>query len=234
MTYTVTYSGVTDKSVGCHAKTRPSIPAPLSKIVVSNIRGCDGSYYDFEGAYNDIAITVVFSFNVETPDQWNARYRAIKQWLLSGNNGDLKFSDDAGFHYRVRSVQITNTQRVSRRIGEVTAVFTCEGYQYLDSGDDKINFAANITNEYDLCHPIYYITGNGTCTLTVNGKKFVATVGGNLTIDTERMLSYQNDSTWLNTTVTGDYEDLYLKPGANALSITNGFTCKITPQWRVK
>lgn len=87
-------------------------------------------------------------------------------------------------------------------------------------------------NPYDICHPIYKITGNGICTLTVNGKAMKATVGQNLTIDTERMIAYRKDGTMMNTSVSGDYEDLYLKPGENEISITQGFTLTVIPNWR--
>ena len=68
--------------------------------------------------------------------------------------------------------------------------------------------------------------------LTVNGKTMKATVGQNLTIDTERMLAYRTDGTLMNTSVTGDYEDLYLQAGENEISITSGFSLKIIPNWR--
>lgn len=232
MGFTVTYSGITDKSIGCHAKSRPSVPAPVQKVKVSELAGRDGGYYDVENVYGDIAIQITFSFSQKNKLLWHQTYRAIKNWLLSGDNGDLKFSDDVGFHYRVKNVQIDSTDRIAWTIGEVTATFICDGYTYLDSGDTQINLAARIQNDYALCMPIYDITGNGAFTLTVNSKSMTGTVSTNLTIDTERMLAIQNGSTWVNTTVSGDYQDLWLKPGLNLLSITNGMTCKIKPQWR--
>ena len=230
--YTVTYNGITDKSVGCHAKKRPSVPAPQQRISVATVPGRDGSYYDASGCFEDISIQITFSFLERDKSQWASVYRAIKKWLLSGDNGDLKFSDDVGFHYRVRNVQITSAERLVWTIGEITAVFTCDGYTYLDSGDTAIALQANLQNDYSLSKPIYMISGNGECTLTVNGHSMVATVGGNLTIDTERMLAMQDGSTWVNTTVSGDYEDLWLKPGMNYLSATSGFTVTLKPQWR--
>lgn len=87
-------------------------------------------------------------------------------------------------------------------------------------------------NPYDICHPVYKITGNGNCTLTVNGRTMKATVGQNLTVDTEKMLAYRKDGTIMNTAVTGDYEELYLQPGENDIKITSGFTLKVIPNWR--
>ena len=36
----------------------------------------------------------------------------------------------------------------------------------------------------------------------------------------------------MNTSVSGDYEELYLKPGENEISITQGFTLTVIPNWR--
>ncbi len=233
MSFTVTYGGITDKSVGCHAKSRPSVPAPVRRVAVTTIAGRDGSYYDTDDHFEDIRIPITFSFNSNHDrDEWHTIYRQVKAWLLSGDNGDLSFSDDAGFHYRVRNVQITSSARMAWTIGEVTAEFYCDPYTYLDNGDTIIDLPAVVINEYAECHPIYIISGNGTCTLTVNGKEFVVTVGTKAVVDTERMITYRDDSTWANTTVSGDYQDLWLQPGRNTLIKTNGFTVRIKPQWR--
>ena len=232
MSFTVTYNNVTDKSVGCHAQKRPNVPAPVRRVTVSTIPGRDGSYYDSDDAYEDIVINITFGFNDPDRTRWHMAYRNIKAWLLSGANTYLSFSDDAGMHYRVKQVVIASTERTAFTIGAVTVQFYCDGYTYLDSGDTAIALAAQINNENSLAKPIYTITGTGECTLTVNGKTMTATINGNLTIDTERMLAMQNGAAWVNTTVTGDYEDLWLVPGVNLLSITSGFTCTLVPQWR--
>ena len=68
--------------------------------------------------------------------------------------------------------------------------------------------------------------GTLICWATVN------LVGQNVTIDTELMIAYRMDGTMENTSVTGDYEDLYLKPGYNEIEITEGFEAKVIPNWR--
>ena len=83
-----------------------------------------------------------------------------------------------------------------------------------------------------ICHPIYKISGNGTCILTVNGKNMSATVGQNLTIDTDLMIAYRTDGDINNIAVTGNYEDLWLQEGENTISITSGYDLSIIPNWR--
>ena len=99
------------------------------------------------------------------------------------------------------------------------------GLQELDPEEEIFNYG-------EVSHPIYKITGNGDCTLTVNGKTMQATVGQNLTIDTDLMIAYREDGEMKNATVTGNYEDLYLQEGDNEVSITAGFGLKIIPNWR--
>ena len=87
-------------------------------------------------------------------------------------------------------------------------------------------------NPYDMSKPEYKITGEGLCALTVNGKTMKANVGQNLTINTELMLSYREDGAIMNSSVTGEYKDLYLKPGENRISVSSGFSITIKPNWR--
>jgi predicted phage tail component-like protein len=231
--YTVTYNGVTDRSVGCHAQRRPSIPAPVENIRQISIPGRDEDFYESEGTYGDITIVITFSFHDRDPDTWAAAYRAVKHWLLTSGAGTLRFSDDAGVYYKVHTVRISSAERVSKRIGTVTAEFVCEAYTYLDSGESTIPFAATIQNPYDVCHPIYHVQGSGTCILTVNQKAFRVIVNSVATIDSDIFATYATGSgTFANTSVDGDYQDLWLKPGNNALSISSGFTCTLVPRWR--
>lgn len=259
MSYTVTYNGVTDRSIGCHAKRRPSVPAPIPKVEVTELIGMDGAYYDSDGLYNDITISITFSFTSTDRNLWNSRYRAIKAWLYSSGSGMLKLSDDVDassnqYYYKVKSVSLS-TERISKIIGEVTAAFICDGYTYLESGDTEIQICSStaetvdgetvytadllfstLDNDYDVCHPLYRIRGSGVVTLSINGFDFSVTVNGTAYIDTDSMVTYNADSTWANTTASGDYEDLWLNPGENIYSVTLTATSAIsiymTPRWR--
>lgn len=91
-----------------------------------------------------------------------------------------------------------------------------------------IHFACDRAGRY----PVYKITGEGNCTLTINGHPVTANVAQNLTIDTDKMVAYREDGTLQNTSVTGDYEDMYLWPGQNAITLTEGFTLTVIPNWR--
>ena len=102
---------------------------------------------------------------------------------------------------------------------------------YLESGDFEIPIGTLI-NEYKEAHPVYHISGEGKCTLTVNKNIITCNVGQNLTIDTDRMIAYRKDGTLNNADVAGDYEGMWLPPGKNTITATNGFTVTVQPKWR--
>ena len=110
--------------------------------------------------------------------------------------------------------------------------FTLDPFFYAESGLSEIHSWQTIMNNFDLSQPVYRITGEGMCTLTVNGKTMKANVGQNLIIDTSLRLAYRTDGTIQNTSVSGSYEDLYLLPGLNQLSLSDGFSMAVQPNWR--
>lgn len=154
---------------------------------------------------------------------------ALKRWLKG--TGKLSFSDQPDFFYKVYAIDWGDIERELRKYGRFTASFACEPYKFKNDGQNEYAPEYLSLNPYDTAHPIYQITGDGMCTLTVNGNEMTANIGQNLTIDTDRMIAYRNDGTLMNTAVTGDYEDLYLLPGQNSIEISDGFTMTVIPQW---
>lgn len=208
---------------------RPDIPAPETRVKEYEVEGRDGILVENSGTYKPIKIEIEFNFLTE-PETWAEVFRKAKAWLTG--SGWLSLEDDQEYMYQVYYCGITDSERTSRRLGRFKAQFVCEPHEYIKEGLQEMEIQDAAYNPYDLCHPTYLITGNGTCTITVNGKAMKATVGQNLTVDTERMIAYRRDGVIMNTAVTGDYEDLYLQPGENDIKITLGFTLKVIPNWR--
>lgn len=230
----VTYNNVMDSTVGVHVSTRPDIPAAREVITTYTIPGRDGSLTIKDGTVEDIVIVVEFSFSAY-PDGWQNVYQAARNWLLRRSNAKLKFSDLTGIFYKVKHVEVSAASRTLKKTGVFSASFTCDGYQYYDSGLVGIS-AGTINNSVATSHPIYKITGNGTCTLTVNSKTLQAVIAQNLSVDTDRMMAYRTDNgTVMNTAlIMGNYEykDFWLVPGSNSVSITSGYGLEIIPNWR--
>ena len=211
-------------------KNFPNIPVPQKRYKETEVSGRDGKYLEEDG-YEDIAIPVELNFLIKDT-RWHDETRQIKNWLLNDINRELIFKDDAAFFYKVKKVTVGEIEHTSRRIGNLTVNFECNPYTYLRDGQMKMSSKEAEQNPYLLCKPIYYLRGEGLCILTVNGKTIQANVNGNLIIDTERMLAYREDGTLSNTKITGEYEDLYLKPGRNRISVSPGFILQVKPNWR--
>lgn len=208
----------------------PNIPVPQKRYTETEISGRDGKYLEEDG-YEDIVIPVELNFLIKDT-RWHDETRQIKNWLLNDINRELIFKDDAAFFYKVKKVTVGEIEHTSRRIGNLTVNFECNPYTYLRDGQMKMSSKEAEQNPYLLCKPIYYLRGEGLCALTVNGKTVQANVSRSLIIDTERMLTYREDKTLQNTAITGEYEDLYLKPGRNKISVSPGFVLQIKPNWR--
>lgn len=213
-----------------YMKAFPNIPVPKKRYNEVEVSGKDGKYLEEDG-YEDIVITLELNFIIKNA-KWHDRVRQIKNWLLEDMNRELIFEDDAAFFYKVKKVELGEIEHTTRRIGNLTPNLTCEPYTYLRNGKVKMKSEEAEQNPYLLCKPVYYVQGEGLCIINVNGKNMEANVSRSLIIDTERMLTYREDRTLQNTAIAGKYEDLYLKPGRNRISVSPGFILQVKPNWR--
>ena len=180
--------------------------------------------------YSDTVITFIVDVNVMASA--DARIRAyLDARRILVDLKTISFCDAPEYFYRIKSVSLGAVEQYSDIAGDFEVQLVCEPAAYLQAGTKQYDAAGVADNQYSGCHPIYIITGEGVCTLTVNGKAIKANIAQNLIIDTERMLAYRTDGTMQNAAVTGRYEDLYLQSGKNTVSATDGFTLKIIPNW---
>lgn len=210
---------------------RPDFPAPEPRYTDTQVPGRDGALTEFDGTYSDINVDVEMNY-ITNPQNWHAAWREVKRYLLKGGIRELRFSDDLSFYYKCKKIVLGTNEREFRHTAAFTATFTLASYEYLTDGKERYPYQVCAFNRYELCKPIYYIAGEGMCTLTVNGHEMTANVGQNLTIDTDLQLAYRTDGTLQNTEVTGNFDELYLLPGENTITVTDGFDLKIQPNWR--
>ena len=229
----VEYGGIRGSSLKIYARERPSIPAARVRREGIVIPGRDGMVYQSDGTFEPTDIPVRFNY-IGKETQWSERWRAAQRWLAK-ENAKRRFSDDDGYFFWIDHVELDENERTTGRIGNFTATFTTrDGLYYLNSGLREHSKEEIQWNPYETSHPLYKITGEGMCTLEVNGNQMTANVGQNLTIDTDRMVAYRQDGTLQNTAVTGKYEDLYLTEGEIDIGISTGFDLKIIPNWRCR
>lgn len=217
--------------IGIHVKERPKIPAPEFRYEEIEIPGRSGILIQESGLVDDLKIEVVFNFAAK-PDLWMEQFREAKKWLLAREDDQLILSDDLEMFYKVKHTSVDTAERYVKTLGEFSATFLCEGFQYRRDGQHEHTIEEVKYNPYYLSQPVYKIRGNGTCELKVNGKSMITEVQGNLTIDTERMLAYNESGVLKNTMVTGNYEDFLLMEMENTISCSMGFDLSIIPNWR--
>lgn len=226
--YDVEYNNIRASELKLLVKKRPDMPSPKLNYTETEVPGRDGMLLETDESFQDIIIPVEFNYGAV---YWHSVFRKTKQWLFSKGNGHLRFMDDAAFYYKVKKVEIEDNKRLSLRVGNFIASFVCEPFQYLLDGDRAYGLDEVFYNPYYISHPTYVIKGEGQCELRVNGHIMIVDVGQEVTIDTDRMITYKNDLL-LNTSVIGDYQDLYLISGENQIGITDGFEVAVIPHWR--
>lgn len=208
---------------------RPSIPAPQMRGDYVQVAGRDGSLLVSDGTYENISIPVSLNY-VSRPHKQGESFRRMKSWLRGP--GIFRMSDDPDVFFKVKACGVTDNSRRHKVGSDCVAEFICDPYTFFDSGLVPLR-PGKVYNPYDEAHPVYQIEGNGECTLTVNEKVLTANVSGNLTVDTDLFLAYKTvDGVKIAATTTGDFDDLYLNPTENHVSITSGFDLKIIPNWR--
>lgn len=225
--YQIEYNGLTPENFGAFLPEYPLISSAMRKYTTIDVPGMDGELISGEDCYGNITVTCTIAV---IHKKLLHRLDELKRWLRG--TGRLRLSDVQDRYYEVLAVNTEGMDRQLRQYGSFNVEFICYPYQFMNTGDIEIDYSELRFNPFDRCKPVYRIIGSGTCTLAVNGKKLTATVGQELTIDSRRMIAYKvRDTEWLNTLVTGDYEDLWLKGGKQELSVTSGFELKIKPYW---
>lgn len=227
--YTISLDGERALSHDLLIVKRPNVPCPERNVEFKTIPGRSGSLTRDYGTYNDITISVDFNFMSRKPEEWEECFRKAKRWLHRRGLRKLKFSDDVEFFRLVKKINITSTERASKRLGRFTAEFTCDPFAYLENGDKFQHITGEIYNDLNEAYPVYHIKGEGVCYLNVNNNSVKVNVGQEIIIDTRLKVAYKPDGTKQSTQIAGDYEDLKLLEGENDISITDGFELLVAP-----
>ena len=144
----------------------------------------------------------------------------------------MYFSDDTNIFYQISNVTVSELHKQGNYIYDFTVIFTTkDGLSYLHSGKKEYEIT-ELFNPGIFSKPIWKITGEGVCTIAVNGNTVIAHVLGDIIIDSEKMIAYRSDGLSQNTAIKGEYEDLFLESGENIVTVTDGFECKAIPNWR--
>lgn len=221
--YDIEYNNETGKGHGVILYDYAQFSGAEKSYQISAVGGRLGELVGVDDYKSNLVIQC--TFGIISP-QFMSHVTVLKRWLKG--TGTLVISDHQNVFYKVWKVDYGDIERELRKFGQFTVSFTCTPYQF--ENDGLIPVSDIDYNPYDLCRPIYTITGTGAFILTVNGNEMTGTVNGSITIDTERMVSYNADGVSQNNVVTGNYEELYIPHGDVSVSVSGG-TLSIIPQW---
>lgn len=229
--YSVKYGNTCDTDLGLHVKSRPNIPVPERNVEVTEDKTLTTSFTRDYETYKDTEIGIEYNFI--SREDFEIKSILLKRWLYESKNKILILSDSADYYRKVKKVTIETITRSKKYLGSFKITFRCDPNLYVVNGLNSIavNSTKNIKNNYAISKPTYTITGEGMCTLTVNNNSVTVNVGQSIIINTEKELVYKNDSSMTNIS-TGKYKDLYLLEGNNTVTVSNGFTLSIVPNWR--
>ena len=220
---TLKFNGETLEKHDVYLYDIPEIESSNEGYSDTAVSGRLGSILVTNGSIPNIKINCVIGIN---SSDFGSIARDLKSWLKG--TGELSITGDS--YYKVLYVERDNIENEIRKFGTFEVSFICTPFEFANSGKELITPGSTLNNPYALARPEYHITGEGMCALTVNGNAMQINVGQRVVIDTFNMMAYK-DSEEINTTVSGDYEDLYLFPGNNTISISEGFTLQIKPNW---
>ncbi len=210
----------------------PVIPNAELVYNTYEIPGRDGELVESKSYRKNITIAPTLTLVADEVYQlhYNDYVRKVERWLTG--TGWLRISDNVDTLYRVLKVQNGGSERQTPVWGTLTPAFLCEPYEYKTDGLEKYPVSGVTYNAYDLCKPIYRITGNSSGTLTVNGNEIAVNVGQNMTIDTANQITYRtDDGTLIMGNIGGNYEDMWLPNGNVSISISTGLAATVEPRW---
>lgn len=138
--------------------------------------------------------------------------------------GNVIFSNEPDKVYDFWMLKSVSYERLVRfRTAEVTFLVQPYKHSALEGVIELAGSPAGLRNHGNVeAMPTYMVAGSGNVTLSVNGGPAVTLAlgsGSTITIDCDRLEAYSG-STLKNRSVTGDYLDLALSPGANTLEWT--------------
>lgn len=216
-----------------YVATRPNIPLGMEDVDSVTVAGRESPVLIKNGTYDDIEIDIECGFKVADPDLWNHKVREISKWLRG--SGKLTFSDAQECFYKVKRVELKEIERASKKYGKFEVTFVCEPFVYYYAGQVEMTTTKATFNPYGRCKPLYMVVGEGTFNLSVNGNAFVGDISADtevMIIDSDKMITYDENKESKNTSVSGDYEGLWLESGDNTITYTRGFTVHVVPNWR--
>lgn len=208
----------------------PIIPVIKERINPILIEGRNGTLTEKLG-FEDRNITCNFAIENTREESIQAKIRRVTPFLI--NSKILKFSDDLGVYWKVKSIVIGDIARQLRYFGVFTLTFIVEPFSYLEDEIitiDKAMIIYNIGSYYS--EPCLKIFGINDVNIIVNNKTIILkNIENYIEIDSE-LMQCRKDNVNTNNKMVGDFPILQL--GKNNISWTGNINkIEIKPRWRL-
>mgnify|MGYP000412026949 CR=1 FL=1 len=216
-------NGVNSQTIqGLLIQELPPITKPKIRTQIEEIDGRDGNIITELGysAYNkSIVIGLYGDFDIN---------QVISYF---NGSGTVVFSNEDDKYYNYNIIDQIDFERLIR-FRQATVQMNVQPFKYSNTDNSKTftitnQTSINISNAGNIySKPILTIEGTGTIDLSLNGTQiFQITLGdeGTMIIDTDQMEAYY-ESTLLNRSVVGDYDQFQLLIGNNTISWTGTIT----------
>lgn len=217
---------VPSKSLKISITKRPTIPAPQQMVETIIVEGRHGSLTRL-GAFQDISFEI--EYNILEMENIKPQLRKIRGYFFGKKT--LKFSDD-NVYFKIKSLQISETNNEIEQYGLFTVNFVCDPFQYQTKDSLILIQPATVINNGTFeSEPLLVIYGTGDITLTINSRSFIVKgLVDYVEIDSELKEAHR-DTLPRNNTMIGEFP--IFTPGNNEISWVGNVTkLEIEPRWR--
>ncbi|SFH68563.1 phage tail domain-containing protein [Pisciglobus halotolerans] len=206
--------------------SRPDIPTPEQMIETIEVDGRHGSLTK-KGAFKDIQFPI--EYNILEDENIKPLLRKIRGYFFGKKM--LRFTDDNVF-YKIKSLQISETNNEIEQYGLFTVNFVCSPFQYEMSDKVTLNAPGKLTNPGTIeSEPLLKVFGTGNAAITVNGQTFKLNgMADYISVDCELKEAHRNGVS-RNDIMVGEFP--VFKIGENGISWNSAVKkIEVETRWR--
>lgn len=228
------YNGVSSRTYSIVLDRPPVYNAPRRDVASLKVPGRSGELTLDNNRFENIPVP--FPISIFRDFAQNAD--AARQWLCTAPGYHrLEDTYHPGEYRMARYISgLEMDVLLENKAGQATITFDCMPQRWLKRGEEAVWFASpGILYNFTQCvaQPRISVSGSDAGELTINGNAVQLSdlrMGIILDCDIQRALDGAGNPK--DSTMTGTFESLYLKPGENTISWSGGINAvSIVPRW---